>query len=56
MEGTRLEIKVDKWTFRVPLNRFYNENDCWAKIDGAVATVGVTDFLRSARARRRHIC
>jgi glycine cleavage system H protein len=42
-----LEIKVDKWTFRVPKNRFYNENDCWTKLDGNIATVGITDFLQN---------
>jgi glycine cleavage system H protein len=42
-----LEIKVDKWTFRVPKDRFYNENDCWAKLDGNIATVGITDFLQN---------
>jgi glycine cleavage system H protein len=41
------EIKVDKWTFKVPRDRFYNENDCWAKLDGKIATVGITDFLQN---------
>ena len=41
------EIKVDKWTFRVPRDRFYNENDCWAKLDRSMATVGITDFLQN---------
>ena len=41
------EIKVDKWTFKVPRDRFYNENDCWAKLDGNMATVGITDFLQN---------
>ncbi len=41
------EIKADKWTFRVPKNRFYNENDCWAKTDGNVAALGITDFLQN---------
>jgi glycine cleavage system H protein len=41
------EIKVDKWTFKVPRDRFYNENDCWAKLDGTLATVGITDFLQN---------
>ena len=41
------EIKVDKWTFKVPRDRFYNENDCWAKLDGNIATVGITDFLQN---------
>lgn len=42
-----MEIKVDKWTFRVPTDRFYNENDCWAKLDGNLASVGITDFLQN---------
>jgi glycine cleavage system H protein len=41
------QIKVDKWTFRVPKNLVYNENDCWAKIEGDTAKVGITDFLQS---------
>lgn len=42
-----LEFKLDKWTFKVPKNLMYNENDCWAKIDGKLATVGITDFLQN---------
>jgi glycine cleavage system H protein len=42
------ELKVDKWTFKVYKDRFYNENDCWAKIEGDIATVGITDFLQNA--------
>ena len=41
------EIKVDKWTFRVPKELFYNENDCWARIEGDTAKVGITDFLQN---------
>jgi len=41
------EIKVDKWTFRVPKELFYNENDCWARIEGDMAKVGITDFLQN---------
>jgi glycine cleavage system H protein len=41
------QIKVDKWTFRVPKGLFYNENDCWAKIEGEVAKVGIADFLQN---------
>ena len=47
MTEEELKIKVDKWTFHVPRNRFYNENDCWAKLDGNIATVGITDFLQN---------
>jgi len=41
------ELKVDKWTFQVHRDRYYNENDCWAKVEGDVATVGITDFLQN---------
>ena len=41
------KIKVDKWTFRVPKDLFYNENDCWARIEGDTAKVGITDFLQN---------
>jgi len=41
------QLKVLKWTFRVPKGLFYNENDCWAKIEGQKARVGITDFLQS---------
>jgi len=41
------EIKVDKWTFRVPKELFYNENDCWAKVEGDTAKIGITDFLQN---------
>jgi glycine cleavage system H protein len=41
------QIKVDKWTFRVPKGLFFNENDCWTKIEGDKAKVGITDFLQS---------
>jgi glycine cleavage system H protein len=42
-----LEYKLDKWTFKVPKDLLYNENDCWAKINGKTATVGITDFLQN---------
>ncbi len=41
------QIKVDKWTFRVPKELFYNENDCWARVEGDTAKVGITDFLQN---------
>ena len=41
------QLKVLKWTFRVPKGLLYNENDCWAKIEGPRARVGITDFLQS---------
>lgn len=47
MSQNSYEIKVDKWTFRVPKGLFYNENDCWARVEGDVARVGITDFLQN---------
>jgi len=41
------QLKVLKWTFRVPKVLLYNENDCWTKIEGDKARVGITDFLQS---------
>jgi len=41
------ELKVDKYTFRVYRDRFYTENDSWAKVEGNVATVGITDFIQN---------
>jgi glycine cleavage system H protein len=42
-----LELKVDKWTFTVPKGYFYNENDFWARIEGQIATVGITSYLQN---------
>ena len=41
------QLKILKWTFSVPKGLLYNENDCWAKIEGDKARVGITDFLQS---------
>jgi glycine cleavage system H protein len=41
------QLKILKWTFRVPKDLLYNENDCWTKIEGPKARVGITDFLQS---------
>lgn len=42
-----LELKVDKWTFKVPKHLLYNENDFWTKIEGNNATVGITDYMQN---------
>lgn len=41
------QLRVLKWTFRVPKDLLYNENDCWTRIEGHRARVGITDFLQS---------
>lgn len=40
-------IKIDKWAFTVPKGLFYIENDFWARIDGKIATVGITSYLQN---------
>ena len=42
-----LQLKVDKYTFTVLKGLFYNENDFWARIDGKIATVGITSYLQN---------
>lgn len=42
-----LETRQGKFKFLVPQNGYYfNENDCWARVEGATARVGVSDFLQ----------
>ncbi|MEM2921418.1 MAG: glycine cleavage system protein GcvH, partial [Candidatus Bathyarchaeia archaeon] len=41
------ELKVDKYVFKVPRDRLYTENDSWVRIDGDLATVGITDFIQN---------
>ena len=42
-----LELKIDKWTFKVPKELFYIDNDFWARIEGNVGTVGITSYMQS---------
>jgi glycine cleavage system H protein len=41
-----LETTVDKFTFRVPLNRLYTNEHIWLKEEGGVVRVGLTDYLQ----------
>ncbi|MFA4916547.1 MAG: glycine cleavage system protein GcvH [Syntrophales bacterium] len=47
--GEFLETAYDKFVFRVKVGYFYSKDDFWAKVDGNVAVVGVSDFLQKAR-------
>lgn len=39
----------DKYIFRVPRQGFlFNENDCWARVDGTRARIGVSDFVQNS--------
>ncbi len=42
-----LQLKVDKYTFTVPKNLCYNENDFWVRVDGRIGTVGITSYLQN---------
>jgi glycine cleavage system H protein len=41
-----LEYTLDKFTFKVATDRFYNPEGVWAKVDGDRITVGVSDFFQ----------
>ncbi|MEJ2750412.1 MAG: glycine cleavage system protein H [Anaerolineae bacterium] len=41
-----LEYTLDKFTFKVATDRFYNPEGVWAKADGSRITVGVSDFFQ----------
>jgi glycine cleavage system H protein len=45
------EFSVDKFLFRVPdSGYFFNENDCWARVEGGRARVGVSDYVQQSAA------
>ena len=41
-----LEVRYDKFTFRVKTGYFYHPEECWAVQEGGLVKVGVTDFLQ----------
>jgi glycine cleavage system H protein len=41
-----MEITYDKFVFRVMKRFFYHLEECWAKEEGGLILVGVTDFLQ----------
>lgn len=41
----------DKFLFRVPKEGFlFNENDCWVRVSGNLARVGISDFMQQSLA------
>ncbi|MCE1246767.1 MAG: glycine cleavage system protein GcvH [Firmicutes bacterium] len=43
-----LELMIDKFILKVPKTGYlFNENDCWVKIRGEYARMGVTDYLQT---------
>jgi glycine cleavage system H protein len=43
---TFLEIKVDKFTFRVDPACYFNGEGVWVRVDGKQARLGLSDFLQ----------
>jgi glycine cleavage system H protein len=41
-----LEVMVDKFKFRVATDRLYSAEGIWAKADGRLVRVGLSDFLQ----------
>ena len=41
-----LEFNIDKFTFRVASDRFYNEEGVWAKFDCNHVRIGISDYLQ----------
>jgi len=41
-----LELTVDKFTFRFPVDLFYSEAGVWARFEGARARIGLSDFTQ----------
>jgi len=41
-----LEVKIDKFTFRVATDRFYNSEGVWAKPESQFVRIGLSDSLQ----------
>jgi len=41
-----LETMVDKFTFKVAPDRLYNAEGLWAKLEGNLVRIGLSDFLQ----------
>jgi glycine cleavage system H protein len=46
MPDEMLELTVDKFTFRVPKNLYYNDAGVWVKQESSVARLGLSDFAQ----------
>jgi glycine cleavage system H protein len=46
MSGEFWEVTYDKFIFRVRKGYLYHAGECWAKAEGGIVTVGLTDFLQ----------
>jgi glycine cleavage system H protein len=41
-----LEYTLDKFTFRIAADRFYNAHGVWAKEENGMVAIGLSDFLQ----------
>ncbi len=41
-----LETTVDKFIFKVATDRYYSSEGLWAKVDGNLVRIGLSDFLQ----------
>jgi glycine cleavage system H protein len=41
-----LEYRIDKFTFRIAEDRFYNGEGVWAKLENNQVRIGISDFLQ----------
>ncbi len=41
-----LETTVDKFTFKVATDRLYSEEGVWARLDGGLVRIGLSDFVQ----------
>jgi glycine cleavage system H protein len=41
-----LEFHVDKFTFLIANDRLYSREGMWVKIEGQLATIGISDYLQ----------
>jgi glycine cleavage system H protein len=41
-----LEITIDKFIFRVAKDRYYNDEGVWARLEGNLVRIGLSDFVQ----------
>ena len=46
MTEEMLELTVDKFTFRVPKDLYFNDAGAWVRLEGSAARLGLSDFAQ----------
>jgi glycine cleavage system H protein len=46
MSGTILELAVDKFLFRFPVELYFSEAGIWVRFEGSRARIGLSDFTQ----------